>query len=234
MNPLDLARLAGAPPWAVLLLKITAVLIVAWLAHWALTRANPRWRVLLWRVVAIALIALPAVAILPPALKIRVARPAALVDDGQDSAAKRADETLANPPPVIGANRRVGQATGHPRSGSASEGPPSSGVTERRRKPVERVGAERTAGEPETAAVQRQAQPPQPAETKAAAVGFPWFAAVLTAWLCGIAVLFARLAVGHYRLRQVVCQAAPPPEWIAAEFTKAASAHRLQYAGGVA
>ena len=51
-----------APVWVVLLLKITAILLAAWLAHLALARANPRWRVFLWRVTAVGLIALPAVA----------------------------------------------------------------------------------------------------------------------------------------------------------------------------
>ena len=57
-----LQPIVDAPVWVVLLLKITAILLAAWLAHLALERANPRWRVFLWRVTAVGLIALPAVA----------------------------------------------------------------------------------------------------------------------------------------------------------------------------
>jgi hypothetical protein len=42
-----------APAWALLLVKVTAILLAAWLVHMALLRANPRWRVLLWRVTAV-------------------------------------------------------------------------------------------------------------------------------------------------------------------------------------
>ena len=45
---------------AVLLVKITTILVAAWLVQLALLRANPRWRVLLWRMTAVGLIGLPA------------------------------------------------------------------------------------------------------------------------------------------------------------------------------
>ena len=77
MNPLLIAfgplqPFIDAPVWVVLLLKITAILFAAWLAHRVLARTNPRWRVLLWRVTAVGLIVLPAVAWLLPALEIHV------------------------------------------------------------------------------------------------------------------------------------------------------------------
>ena len=57
MNPLGflsdiLARFSAAPAWAQLLTKATLLLAVAWLVHFSLARANPRWRTLLWRGVA--------------------------------------------------------------------------------------------------------------------------------------------------------------------------------------
>ena len=64
-----------APLWALLLTKATAILLAAWLAHLALARTNPCWRVLLWRVAAVGLIALPAVAWLLPAVTIHVQQP---------------------------------------------------------------------------------------------------------------------------------------------------------------
>ena len=69
-----------SPP-AALLLKVTLLLAVSWAAHFALARANPRWRVLAWRMVMVGLIALPAAQWAMPKLRVPVAepvRPAAL------------------------------------------------------------------------------------------------------------------------------------------------------------
>ena len=66
-----LQAIVDAPVWCLLLLKITAMLCLAWLVHLALFGANPRWRVLLWRMTAAGLIALPAIVWLLPAMQIR-------------------------------------------------------------------------------------------------------------------------------------------------------------------
>ena len=103
-----LHSLVGAPVWGVLLLKITAVLSAAWLAHVALKRANPRWRVFLWRVAAVGLIALPAVALFLPAPPIRVRPPddaAIVVPPGADAADQAATDRADGP-----ARRRSGAA----------------------------------------------------------------------------------------------------------------------------
>lgn len=70
-----LAPLADAPVLAVVLLKATVLLAVAWLIHLALARANPRWRVLLWRGTALALAALPVLEFVPSAIELSVRRP---------------------------------------------------------------------------------------------------------------------------------------------------------------
>ena len=90
--------IVDAPGWVVLVLKITAILMAAWLVHLALMGANPRWRVLLWRVTAVGLIALPPVAWLLPAINIRV---------GQAAAATQAVD-IPTPAPVLAADRDVG------------------------------------------------------------------------------------------------------------------------------
>ena len=66
-----LQAIVDAPVWSLLLMKITAILGLAWLVHLALFGANPRWRVLLWRMTAAGLIALPAIVWLFPAMQIR-------------------------------------------------------------------------------------------------------------------------------------------------------------------
>lgn len=63
--------LAGGP-LGESLTRITIVLALAWLAHAALSRANPRWRVLTWRVAAIAVLLVPAMTIWGPAVRLAI------------------------------------------------------------------------------------------------------------------------------------------------------------------
>ncbi len=93
--------IVDAPGWVVLVLKITAILMAAWLVHTALMGANPRWRVLLWRVTAVGLIALPPVAWLLPAINIRV----------EQAAAATQAVDVPTPAPVPTADRDVGIAS---------------------------------------------------------------------------------------------------------------------------
>ena len=70
-----LVQICSMSTWAVLLAKITVLLAIAWLIHFTLTRANPRWRVLLWRGVAIGLALLVVWSFGLPDLEIRVPAP---------------------------------------------------------------------------------------------------------------------------------------------------------------
>lgn len=74
MNALWVNWIVGLPFWAEILLKMTVLLAVAWIGHFALRRANPRWRVLLWRGVAVALVAMPILKGTLPGMKLAVAR----------------------------------------------------------------------------------------------------------------------------------------------------------------
>jgi beta-lactamase regulating signal transducer with metallopeptidase domain/protocatechuate 3,4-dioxygenase beta subunit len=88
------AQISAISPWALLLTKITLLLAVAWLMHFSLARANPRWRTLLWRgtVVGLALLAVWTLGL--PGLEIRIEAPVATmpppsrqaISTGQDSA----------------------------------------------------------------------------------------------------------------------------------------------------
>jgi len=51
-----LTEFSAAPTWAQLLTKVTLLLAVAWVVHFGLARANPRWRTLLWRGTAVGLV----------------------------------------------------------------------------------------------------------------------------------------------------------------------------------
>ena len=53
-------------------LRSSLLLAAAWLAHWALLRARPAWRVVLWRVVCVAFVALPLATLLLPSLAVPI------------------------------------------------------------------------------------------------------------------------------------------------------------------
>jgi beta-lactamase regulating signal transducer with metallopeptidase domain len=56
------------PGWALLLSKMTVILVLAWIGHFALASANPRWQVFLWRITGVSLIILTILAVFAPRL----------------------------------------------------------------------------------------------------------------------------------------------------------------------
>jgi len=72
MNPQWLNWIIESPLIVRVLLKMTAFLMLAWVAHFALRRANPRWRVLLWRGVAVGLTLIPILVAALPSWKVAV------------------------------------------------------------------------------------------------------------------------------------------------------------------
>src|SRR5688572_19082709 len=65
-----LSMLAALPPAADVVLKMTAILALGWIMHFALLRRNPRWRVVLWRGIATGVVAAPLIALVLPIVKI--------------------------------------------------------------------------------------------------------------------------------------------------------------------
>lgn len=63
------------PPLVALLIKMTILLGVAWLLHFALTRRNPRWRVFLWRGAMLGVALLPLAMWVAPKFAVKVADP---------------------------------------------------------------------------------------------------------------------------------------------------------------
>ncbi len=189
-----------APVWVVLLLKITAILLVAWLVHLALVRTNPRWRVFLWRVTAVGLIALPAVAWLLPALEIHVPQPppankAAAVSTV--SAAPLADRTLAARLP-LGWSDNLSDTT--------------------RRLPMG------PSGQPDAVGAAAVPQPQTFSAVPPKSFLITWPALLRTVWLGGIAVLAFRLSIGHQRIGRMVRRGQQPPQWICDEYMRVAEA----------
>jgi len=54
-----IAVFIDGPWWLTSIAKLTVLLATAWLLHFLLTKANPRWRVLLWRSLAVAMLIVP-------------------------------------------------------------------------------------------------------------------------------------------------------------------------------
>ena len=118
------------------LARITLLLIVAWLLHGLLARANPRWRVLVWRVAAVGSVLLPLWAMRGPALSLAVLAPERI--DSQRVILRPAPvetrPTTAMPPmsveiaPIPVAEAAAPRAAGIPATPISAATPPSSEV----------------------------------------------------------------------------------------------------------
>ncbi len=187
-----------APAWAMLLLKITAILAAAWLLHVALNRANPRWRVFLWRVTAVGLIALPA-AWLFPAWEIRVQQPPVV------------EEAAKNIPisSLVPAVERDATA--------AAQNSLLSNMSDK-------TVPQQLSPQPKKAEPSPSSQPQSsaPAILKPSIITMPML--LLSVWLGGIVVLICRLCIGHYRIWRLAYRAKQPPQWVQEECLRVARA----------
>jgi beta-lactamase regulating signal transducer with metallopeptidase domain len=218
--------IVDAPLWFALLLKVTAILSAAWLAHLALARSNPRWRVFLWRVTAVGLIALPAAAWLLPALQIRVEQP--LVAERQTVVSTAAPHLPS--PFGRGVGREGGDNLPSPfgrgAGGEGGDNLPS---------PFGRGAGGEGGGE----TGQLETVSPRNALTltlsghrpHAGREGGLWAWTVLngttlllTVWLAGVAVLVLRLFIGHYRIGRIIGRAKQPTQLVRSECLRVAEA----------
>ena len=197
-----LQPMVDAPVWALLLLKGTAILLAAWLAHLALARTNPRWRVVLWRVTAVGLMALPAAAWFFPALQIRVEQP----PPGKEAAA------VPTASRVLAADRDVAPVARGGLSDILSGKPAPRQLPIRPTEPSDEVVS--------TLLPQPQAYTAAP--LKPSLITLPTM--LLAAWLGGIGVLAFRLCIGHYRIWRMARRAEQPPQWVRSECLRVAQA----------
>jgi hypothetical protein len=199
--PRILERIVDSPAWVFLLLKITVVLLAAWLIHAALARTNPRWRMFLWRVTAVGLVALLMAVRVPHVLEIKVKQPVPL--------AQTADilPESANSPAVLG----TAWPDEHARFDDLAVPPPRSLPAAEHRLP-DRV-------EPSTLAASQEN-----AASSHASIIFPSSAIALGVWLGGIGILVFRLYFGHYRVQRLLSVAIQPPPWVGEECIRVARA----------
>jgi beta-lactamase regulating signal transducer with metallopeptidase domain/uncharacterized GH25 family protein/thiol-disulfide isomerase/thioredoxin len=198
-----------APLWAVLLVKLTAILLAAWLAHLALRRTNPRWRVFLWRVTAVGLVVLPAVAWMLPSLPIHVQPP---------PAKEVATKVAAFDRPALG-HLPVGAIDRLPEEPYALLPSPASGRGFGGEGGRELENAKRDASSSSaltlTLSRRERGRSITTVDTKTL---------FLSAWLLGIAVLAFRLSVGHVQIRRLIGRTKPALAAIQVECARVARA----------
>jgi beta-lactamase regulating signal transducer with metallopeptidase domain len=200
-------RSVDIPPLVWMLIQFTALFAAAWVAHAALARANPRWRVLLWRGTGIAVLLLPiwvgfgplltvpvdarqAVSEIDPAMREPVSAPARASDDVVS------DESTTGSP----ADPEPPRSSGKPMDG-AFQRSASAGT----------AGSRREAAQTETP-IDQFGAPLQQSKVRWPVAGGIWLAAV---WFLGFVVFTSRTLLGHRRVGRILAEATSPPSRVA-------------------
>jgi beta-lactamase regulating signal transducer with metallopeptidase domain len=188
------SRLVDIPFSELVLLKITVLLVVAWIAHRALARPNPRWRVLLWRAAAIAVVFGPLWMRFGPPMTVSIAERRKAVESPSTVPSIRSrpalDTTVAEDFDGAGIDRRKS------RPGDRSPTPTAASSA--------KVSPERTA-------VALADEHPLVATNRWASF---WTVLVRMIWLIGFVLVAVRTVVGHWRVARLLSTASPAPDWI--------------------
>jgi beta-lactamase regulating signal transducer with metallopeptidase domain len=197
-----LQAIVDTPVWCLLLLKITAILGLAWLAHLALFGANPRWRVLLWRMTAAGLLLLPGITWFLPAVQIRfIPSPENKITANQGDSSQNIAltnptlaESLKNEPTGESGKRllRTDSKQFAYNAGGMDAIDPS------------RSGAPRFT-------------PPQSTPIHERTYPLSLQNMLLAVWLGGVFIFALRACIGQYRIWQIVGRAEQSPEGLRAE-----------------
>jgi beta-lactamase regulating signal transducer with metallopeptidase domain/peroxiredoxin len=182
----------------VLLVKWTAVLVLAWLAHGLLARRNPRWRVALWRTALVGLALVAVLSGIPPIVTYPLVprdRPMIVVAP----TAPTAPGAVVGGDPEVDTDRAQAQIPwGHRPSGADPSQPRSDWTA---------GGAGVAAGKaakPPGVLVQVGRNDSSFGESR----GFRWrteiVPALWTVWLVGVLVLIARLIAGSVGLARLI------------------------------
>jgi len=100
MNTSSVVLWLAEVPWGYSLAgRWTALLTLAWVAHLALAKRDPRWRVLVWRSAAVGLATIVILTAVPPIVTWRLPRAESI---GVQAASSESVVPLADPLPVLG------------------------------------------------------------------------------------------------------------------------------------
>ncbi len=204
MNSLLLHIITDMPTWVLLLSKATLILSLAWIGHFALASANPRWRVFLWRITGISLIILTILAMFAPRLVLRM-EVALGTASGRMTTYATTNVPLHqnNLSDVRGGIEHV--APRYPALKNPVSGPPIN-----------------SSGPPVAPAFDRGAP-----GNGSRAIGLTF---IVSVWFAGIALRGFRLCIGHLKIRRIVRQSCPAPVLIRKEclrISQAISCRRL-------
>jgi beta-lactamase regulating signal transducer with metallopeptidase domain len=221
---------------ALLLIKISLLLGLAWIVHALLAFANPRWRVLVWRITAGGLLAIAVFSFSPQGIRLellpgdreeQVAAVAAkpqeshletpLVTSDEGRSSESPESRLPDPKPTKAAESTAAKHPFLPQAPPvrtvlpAANRPP----THAHEKPtvpmeVENVPSDSPSPEPALVTTPRNLVPEQ--ETSSAGVS-SWLG-VFAVWLFGFAVLGASAVIGWIRLRRIRLESASIPDWV--------------------
>jgi beta-lactamase regulating signal transducer with metallopeptidase domain len=217
MNPLGflrdiLSQFSTAPGWTQLLAKATLLLAVAWVVHFSLARANPRWRTLLWRGVAVGLLLMVVWVPYLPGLAIRVPAPEPVATQGVATKSAAIEPVMTKAPSLDPRFATEREPTGHLRAVKGPHGVPAA-VTRSttRHAPV--------AAHPEAAGPVRPLAPP-----------LSWPVTLLGVWALGVALLVFRLAVGCAGLKRLLRTSQVVSDELVAEVGRIATALGCRHA----
>jgi beta-lactamase regulating signal transducer with metallopeptidase domain len=190
--------LATLPPSAELLVKLTALLALAWIFKPVLSRANPRWQVLYWRGVAATALVLPLVVLFGPTV------PVPLLNGDPAEA-----ETVASGS-AVSEQRTPVQGLTLPDQAGASE------VAVVAREMALAAGIASMPIETKTSiATEVRSRSTQPSRRY-------WVAIVAVAWLLPAAFLLAGTLITEWRTARLVRRAKAAPEAVTEELARVA------------
>ncbi len=218
MNPLGflcdiLTRFSVAPAWAQLLTKGTLLLAIAWVVHFSLARANPRWRTLLWRGVAVGLVLLAVWVPCLPGLAIRVRAPEPVATQSVATEPVAIEPVVTKAPSLDPPFAAEPEPAGHLR---AVKGPNE----------VASAAVARAAARHDPAAVHTEAARP----VRQLAPPLSWPVTLLGVWALGVVLLVVRLATGCAGLKRLLRASQVVSDELVAEVGRIAAALGCRHA----
>ena len=194
-------------------LKLTALLTVAWLAHWALSTRNPRWTVCLWRVTLAGACALSIAAALPPLYGVPLLNPVGV----------RSDSSVAG---SVARERTTGVAPGHAsRTALGDIEVPASNTTGPKQPPNHAARISQSLPtpvlQPENGDLAERSQTdadgaPSAATGADSAWRIDWWSLGIMVYVIVSLCLLARPATGLFLSRREALRAQPAPDWVQA------------------
>ena len=184
------------------LLKMTLLLSLAWVLHFALNRANPRWRVFLWRATCVGLMLLTVADAWRSYASVKF-----------ETATMSVSRSLDAPPGLNESNETA--------PASANDFSAGLGVADTEISEVNLHGSMTKSGDLPTALPQKKDNDSNWSLKKHVREISVWI------WLIGVALLLTRLMVGSLLIRRVIKRSRTVPHWVLEPANQLANRMRL-------